>query len=487
MIYMLRALYKKYKEQCLIALLSPPQTQSLWLSIALFGIGLLLMLTKQPVAALIVLVAFSFYTGAILSSAQISTIIGSKDSQILSKIKWLDLFLREKDLSTQKLRSEVDNLKHEKDGLLEHYHVLTNNLAAAVVIRDSEHKISYCSPYTEVLTGYAVSEIYDSQEDFFLKIIHPEDREKFKRALRVAAAGEPFQFRYRLYHRSAIEMWAETRTVPVMSDDGQMLFSLSVTLDVTGMIRYQQQVEEKNRDLRDFTYMVSHDLKAPIFTIKGMLGLIDQDIKDDAEQIEEPLQHISQATNRLDALVKSVLEYSRISSQDFQIESVNLQEVFSELLVEVKPELEKIGAEIEIENELPTVRGNKLALYQVLSNLVGNAIKYRSPERKLKLWITPHPSSDRDKINISFQDNGLGIPNNKLDDIFRPFQRAHAHTQIEGSGIGLASVKRILEKVGGDIRVESTEGSGSTFEISLVLEKGRGILVDNRANHQIGT
>ena len=200
---------------------------------------------------------------------------------------------------------------------LERYRLLTENLAAAVIIRNADGQIVYCSPFTEVLTGYSLHEIYHAHDDFFLTVVHDDDREKFQRALKVSACGEAFQFRFRLYHKTGIEMWAEMRTVPVLDQAGAVISSLSIALDVTGAVRYQRQVEEKNRDLQDFTYMVTHDLKAPILTIKGMLGLITEDLKDAmTPELNEPLEHISKAARRLEALVASVLEYSKLSSAE---------------------------------------------------------------------------------------------------------------------------------------------------------------------------
>ncbi|MBX7137327.1 MAG: PAS domain-containing sensor histidine kinase [Oligoflexia bacterium] len=367
----------------------------------------------------------------------------------------------------QRLQAELEELKAEKQGLLEHYKILTGNLAAAVIIRDKQQKISYCSPYTEVLTGYPVSEIYAAPDDFLLTIVHPEDREKYQRALKVSETGEPFQFRFRFFHRTGIEMWAETRAVPVNNDAGEPLFSLSVTFDVTGTVRYQRQVEEKNKELRDFTYMVSHDLKAPIFTIKGMVSILSEEygptLPGDAKDL---LEHIATATGRLDQLVKSVLEYARISATDTKPVRISTTEVLNELMTELKPQLEARHAVIKMADNLPDVMADKLRLYQIFSNLLGNALKYSSPERAPVIEISALQAPLGRNVTIAIQDNGLGIPADKLELVFRPFQRVHKQV-AEGSGIGLACVKRLVEKFGGEVHVESNEGQGSCFKVTL--------------------
>ncbi len=352
------------------------------------------------------------------------------------------------------------------------YGVLIDNLVASVVIRDAQGNINYCSPYTEVLTGYPLEAIYATEGDFFLSIVHEEDRERYLRAMKVTSAGEPFQYKCRYFHKSGIEIWVETRTVPVIGTSGEILFSLSVTLDVTGTIRYQRQVEEKNKDLQDFTYMVSHDLKAPIFTIKGMIGILQEDLKDHLKgDAAETITHITGATARLEQLVGSVLHYARLSTQEIPSTEVNLSDVLSEVSSDLAAQIKDAHGELVVPVELPIVFGDKVRMYQVFSNLIGNAVKYRSQERPLKIEVILHPSRISRTVSIEIKDNGEGIAPDKLEGIFRPFQRAHSGN-VEGLGIGLASVKKILDKCGGRIETRSAQGVGSSFIVTLRAPHG---------------
>lgn len=374
---------------------------------------------------------------------------------------------RERGEQLQVLKQQAQKISAEVALLQERYRTLTDNLAAAVVIRDRSDKIVYCSPYTEVLTGYPISEIYNSAEDFFLRIAHEEDRESYRRAQKVISVGEAFQFRFRFYHRTGIEMWGETRTVPILGPNGQVISSLSIILDVTGTILYQRQVEERNRDLHDFTYMISHDLKAPIFTIKGMMGILEAEGGDKlSSDAREALTHINKATGRLESLVSSVLEYAKVSAQDSSKEVVELRNVLEEISGDFAPQLRTLGATLSIAPEFPAVYGDKLKLYQIFSNLVGNAMKYRSADRPLTIEIAHEQPRNTRKLSVTIRDNGLGIPSDKLDSIFRPFHRAHGGS-IEGSGIGLACVKRLLEKIGGEVGVTSEVNKGSIFTLTL--------------------
>lgn len=345
--------------------------------------------------------------------------------------------------------------------------ILSDNLIAAVMLQDASGKATYCSPYTEVLTGYSIQEITSGAGDFLETVMHAEDKEQYRRALKICRAGEAFQYRYRIFHRSGIEIWVETRTVPILDDKGSVSSFLSITLDVTGMVRYQRQVEEKNRDLQDFAYMVSHDLKAPIFTIKGMLGII----RDDYSPIlpaegREVIEHIERAALRLEQLVTRVLEYSRLSSQDAKSEPVELARVLQEVRKDFAVQAQEAGATIEVSDDLPTVLGDQLQLYRVFANLVGNAIKYRSPDRIPVIHARSALSRDSRYACIQIIDNGQGIPEDKIESVFRPFHRLHG-AAVEGTGLGLATVKKLVEKAGGTIELHSVVGQGSTFSVFL--------------------
>lgn len=367
-------------------------------------------------------------------------------------------------------KNEINTLKAETVLLLERYQVLTENLAAAIIIRKKDGQIAYCSPYTEVLTGYAVDEFYNEDlangNDNFLNIIHEESREKYLKALKLTNLGEAFQFRYRFIHRTGIDMWAETRIVPILDEYGDLTSSLSVTIDVTGPVQHQKEIENQNRDLEDFSYMLSHDLKAPVFTIKGMLNLINEDFESEAKKLKEPLSYINSAAKTIETLVKGVLDYSKIKKESNVEENINLNEIFDNIKDDFHSQILQCNAEIFVEKDLPKVYADKLKVYQIFSNLFGNALKYRDRKRELKITISSEKLNNPRMHAIAIKDNGIGIPEDKLDAIFRPFQRIN-NEEIEGTGIGLACVQKLLEKVNGEISVKSTVGEGSLFKVLL--------------------
>ena len=261
-------------------------------------------------------------------------------------------------------------------------------------------------------------------------------------------------------------MWAETRTVPIISEEGNEEASLSIMLDVTGAYRYQCQVEERNRDLQDFAYMITHDLKAPILTVQGMTRIIREDSSSDViDTIKDPLEHIERASKRLEALVASVLRYARIAAEESNLETVNLCSIIPGAIDDHVETIRKSGASINFPKDKLLVWGDSIKLHQIFSNLIGNALKYRNPKEPPKIDINWKLEGQR-LVTISVSDNGLGIPEDKQEHIFRPFHRAHGK-EIEGTGIGLACVQQLLRKISGTIRVNSEVEKGSTFTVKL--------------------
>jgi len=363
--------------------------------------------------------------------------------------------------------SDVGTLIQSESDHRTRYKILTDNAAAAVMLHEADGMINWCSPFTEVLTGFSISEIYKNRENFLRANAHEEDKSLIERALAIVSTGEPFQCRYRFYHKSGMTLWFETRTVPIFDSDSNQYVALSITLDVTASVISQMQIEERNRDLHEFTYMISHDLKGPIFTIKGMLCILqEENLESHAPAYQEPVEYISKATTRLEQLVEGVLELARVSSSEKALERVEMRDVLSDIASDYKRQFQDTTALLEIASELPAVLGSRTHLYQIFGNLVGNALKYRSPDRPLVVTITPHLTASRRKAGFTVTDTGRGIPSDKVDLIFKPFNRA-GEDAIEGTGVGLACVKKLIEKSGGAIAVESIEGVGTTFTIEL--------------------
>ncbi len=362
--------------------------------------------------------------------------------------------------------SRSQNAIDQDQAISDQFDLVLNNIAAAVMICSPSGQPSFASTYIQVLTGYMPEDFRAYKGDFLETLIMEEDIERYRRSKSISKLGEDSIVRFRIRHKSGLLLWLESRLVPTLDLRAEVESVLSITIDVTETIHYQSQIEEQNQDLSDFAYMVSHDLKAPVFTIQGMAEAIREDC---GERIGEEglqlLQFISNAADRLHSLVGSVIEYSSLNNASDSPDSVSLSETMDQVISDHAPHIKAAGAKIEYPNDLPAVRGEGIRIYQVLSNLIGNTIKYRNQDIPLTVEVSANLVPPK-MVELIIRDNGLGIPENKLEDIFRPYRRAHGG-DIEGSGIGLACVKKIVTKLGGQVYAESIEGEGSIFHVVI--------------------
>ncbi len=221
----------------------------------------------------------------------------------------------------------------------------------------------------------------------------------------------------------------------------------------------QEELETKNAELERFTYTVSHDLKSPLVTIKGFLGMLQKDIAaGNIDRARSDMQRILGAANTMAQLLSELLELSRIGRQVNPSEVVDLNGLASEAVELVTGDA--AGCEIVIEPDLPAVYGDRVRLLEVFQNLLTNAAKFRGDQSSPRIEIGAY--RELDSWTCYVRDNGIGIKADYHEKIFGLFERLDG--QIEGTGIGLALVKRIIEVHGGRIWVESLgEGHGATF------------------------
>jgi light-regulated signal transduction histidine kinase (bacteriophytochrome) len=225
------------------------------------------------------------------------------------------------------------------------------------------------------------------------------------------------------------------------------------------------ELERSNRELEDFARIASHDLGSPIISTRWLIDLTVSRSKDRLDEGGyESLRQASANLERMSELVEAILTHARVGRDSIRSERpVACDDALKTALANLESEIQRAGAEITCES-LPEVRVRAEPLAQLFQNLVSNAIKYRCPELPPRLHIKaePEPSGWR----LSFRDNGIGIAAEFHERIFQPMQRLHGH-EIAGSGIGLATCKKIVERAGGKIWVQSELGAGAVFFVEL--------------------
>ncbi len=223
-------------------------------------------------------------------------------------------------------------------------------------------------------------------------------------------------------------------------------------------------LQEVTRELDTFAYTVAHDLRAPLRAMQGFSEiLLLAHAPGLSEGGRDLLRRISDSGKRMDHLIQDLLAYSRLSLQAVPMEEAELSSVVDDARKALGSELQRMR--IEIQQPLPLVRCHPVTLRQAIKNLLENAAKFVSPDRdpKIRVWAEPHGEHTR----LWIEDNGIGIPPEHLGNLFRPFHRLHLKEAYPGTGIGLAIVRRALERMGGRAGVESEVGIGSRFWIEV--------------------
>ena len=234
----------------------------------------------------------------------------------------------------------------------------------------------------------------------------------------------------------------------------------------------QKYLERSNEDLQRFAYTVSHDLQDPLRTLKTYTQLLQRKVNNSAD-IDEVATQIITASERMTKLISGVLSYSRLSDNEDRRVVVDMNTILLFAKMQLQDSIAATGATIT-HDPLPKIIANDDRMLQVLQNLIGNAIKYRGTEPP-KIHIGAQNRDD--EWIFSVRDNGIGFDMKYADRIFGVFQRLHSQAAIPGTGIGLATCKRIIEAHGGRIWAESVPGEGSTFSFALAASELSGLVV----------
>ncbi len=222
-----------------------------------------------------------------------------------------------------------------------------------------------------------------------------------------------------------------------------------------------------NDELQQFTYAASHDLQEPLRKIKAFGERLEAKCGDDlSEQGRDYLNRMQNAANRMNNLIQALLQYSRVTTKAKPFETVDLNTIARDVLSDLEIRIEEAGATVAVD-PLPEVEADPTQMRQLLQNLIANALKYRKPdvppEVHVSARVVPSEYKKTDLCELSVADNGIGIDPKYHERIFGIFQRLHGRNEIEGSGVGLSVCKKIVERHGGTITVQSTSGEGSTF------------------------
>ncbi|WP_156428751.1 PAS domain S-box protein [Magnetospirillum sp. XM-1] len=349
---------------------------------------------------------------------------------------------------------------------------VTQTAADAIISVNGQGDIVSWNVGAERIFGYAEAEVLGSN----VTMILPEAyRQRHEDGLRraVATGDAPILGVPSLFEglRRDGQVFPVELTLSRWDMDNGAFFT-AILRDVTERKMAEQELAERtaelersNAELQQFAYVASHDLQEPLRTVTSFLQLLrrryDGALDDNAR---EYIHFAADGAARMHRLITDLLVYSRVSTHGRTFEKVKMEAVLDLVLTNLGAAIEEAGAEIT-RDPMPDVDADQIQMVSLLQNLVGNAIKYRAPGTVPRV----HVGAVRDGENWTFsvQDNGIGIDPKYFDRVFVIFQRLHARGEYEGTGIGLAVAKKIVERHGGRIWLESEPGRGSTFHFTL--------------------
>jgi len=355
------------------------------------------------------------------------------------------------------------------------YRILSEDIPGIVyrVFLTDNKRMQFFNNMLQPMTGYTEEELHSGKVHSIEPLILAEDWVAVTKGVkRAIQKNESFEVEYRLKHKNGDIRHFIERGKPRFGSDGKAIFVDGVIFDVTdrrqALARQNQlltELENVNKELNDFAYIVSHDLKAPLRGIGSLVNWIATDYADTFDQQgKEQLGLLSGRVDRMHKLIEGVLQYSRTGRISEEKVEVNL----NDLVVHVIDFL-SLPKQIKVtfENKLPTIACERIRIGQVFQNLIGNAAKFlEKPEGEIRIGCVV----DAGCYRFSISDNGPGIEERHFDRIFQMFQTLLSRDQFESTGVGLALVKKIIDLYGGKVWVESKIGQGSSFFFTLPRE-----------------
>jgi PAS domain S-box-containing protein len=389
-----------------------------------------------------------------------------------------------------KLRRQREHLEHqkalqEKDAELRRImSAISDYVWSAEVDTDGQVHYRYYSPAVEKITGYP-TEFYIEGPERWLSTIHPEDRPRLLEASNRARAGQSQreEEEYRIVRSNGVIRWVRDSVMVEKLQDGCIRL-YGVVTDVTERKRAETeirklneeleqrvdrrttQLEAANQELEAFSYSVSHDLRAPLRHINGFVGLLQNHLNHTLdEKGKRYFAVITEATMRMDRLIEDLLAFSRMGRSEMLHAPVHFQQLVQTVIADLEPDWQGRAVEWQVQ-PLPVVCGDPAMLKVVLTNLLSNALKFTRRRERAVVEIGCLNDAPHEHV-FYVRDNGIGFDVRYSDKLFGVFQRLHSIKEFGGTGIGLATVRRIIHRHGGRTWAEGQINEGAIFYFSL--------------------
>ena len=257
----------------------------------------------------------------------------------------------------------------------------------------------------------------------------------------------------------------ETTYSPIINDKQEVIGVTILSADVTSRKTAEEQIKALNKELEAFSYSVAHDLRAPLRAISGFSGiLVDEHLENLNAECQKIITVISGNVKRMNQLIDDLLDFSRLGRAALSNDAIDMQELIGSVLEEQATTIAAAGTDVRL-GTLMQIKGDRNLMHHAMTNLISNALKYSRKQDKPVVEIISWQEGNA--ITYSVKDNGAGFDMKYADKLFGVFQRLHKASEFEGTGVGLATVKRIITRHGGTIRAEAEVNKGATFYFTM--------------------
>ncbi|MDD2800257.1 MAG: PhnD/SsuA/transferrin family substrate-binding protein [Methylococcales bacterium] len=301
-------------------------------------------------------------------------------------------------------------------------------------------------------------------------IVDTEYQEAFNNMTKQVFAGETGNLTFKITGFKGTPRWLDSHAVPLRDTHGNITALLSVTRDITERKAIEDELKRSNAELEQFAYAISHDMRQPLRMITSYMTLIEKAL---AEQLDDNTRQYFffaiDGAKRMDQMILALLDYSRVGRKTEIKTHIASRTAVDEALLFLKPALEVSGGSVEISGDWPELIASRDELTRLLQNLIGNALKYHEPNQPPQVEV--HASQLNNSFRVEVRDRGIGIDPDQIGRLFNVFSRLQSRSRFEGSGVGLALCRKIVEHHGGNIGVNSAgEGHGSVFWFELPIQ-----------------
>lgn len=341
--------------------------------------------------------------------------------------------------------------------------------AAIVAITDIKGTITYVNKKFCEISKYSSEELIGQNHRIINSGYHP--KEFFQQMYRTIGKGNVWRGQIRNKAKDGTLYWVDTTIVPLKDRAGKPTKYLAIRFDISEQKKTEEilnqtltKLENSNKELEQFAYIASHDLREPLRMVTSYAQLIARRYREKLDdEAEVFIKYLVDGTNRMQMLIDGLLLYSRTTSKKNTLKKTDLNVVLQEVLDDLKISIEEKHAEIK-QGALPEIFADPIQIRQLFQNLISNAIKYNKSQTPI---VEISSQESLTEWCFSVRDNGIGIEQDQFDRIFKIFQRLHRQEEYPGTGIGLAVCKKIIERHEGRIWIESYPGKGSVFYFTI--------------------